>query len=188
MPNKAVQAAGEAMPKTSMPQMTEAFARERIGILGHEISQLLDLVPGASMVGISPAGKRDSKEKVLVGFAANEEFFQEPVIEHPWTAVHRLTRELSVALTKCNDGSWVAHVLPAGGGNNELQMRKLPRLRGTGMPEIALDRVERLTWELSTALTEYADGTFQAMVLPSSVGGHTVMLAKISAWNGRASR
>ncbi|CAN7525071.1 hypothetical protein LJR030_005382 [Rhizobium sp. LjRoot30] len=187
MPNKAVQAAGEAMPKTTMPQMTEAFARERIGVLGHEISQLLDAVPGARMVGISAAGKKESKDKVLIGFGVNEEFFDESIPEQPWTAVHRLMRELSIALAKCDQGSWAAHVLPAGGDKNELQMRKLPR-SGNDLPEIALDRVERLTFELASALNEYADGNVQALVPPATVAGHSVMFTKISAWKGRASR
>ena len=187
MPNKAVQAAGEAMPKTTMPHMTEAFARERIGILGHEILQLLDAVPGSCLVSISPFSRTETKGKVSIGFEVNGEFFEQPAPEHPWAATRRLMRELSISLANCNGGSWAAHVLPAASDKDELQLRRLPQ-DGDGMPEIALDRVERLSWELSEALNDYAGATFQAMVLPSSIGGYTVMFTKISAWDGRASR
>lgn len=181
---KPIPATGEAVPKTSMPHITEASARERIRVLAHEISQLLDAVPGSSLVSISPAAEKGS---VSIGFGVNDQFFEEKIEEHPWAASRRLMRELSDALVKCDQGSWAAHVLPAGGERNELQMRNLPS-DGDGTPEIALDRVERLSWGLSEALNDYAGGTFQAMVLPSAIGGYTVMFTKISAWDGRASR
>jgi len=187
MPNTPVPAAGAAVPKNTMPQMTEAFARERISTLGHEISQLLDAVPGSCLVSITPSAKKGDDAKVSIGFGISDEFFAEPTTENPWAATRRLMRELSTSLANCDAGSWAAHVLPAGGEKNELQMRALPR-NGEGEPEIALDRVERLSWELSEALNDYAGATFQAMVLPSSIGGYTVMFTNISAWDRRASR
>lgn len=105
--------------------------------------------------------------------------------EHPWVKARRLLKELSITLQDCDDANWFAYVMPpkpqSFNGFGSYPM-------GPTADELAIDRVERLSWELSEVLKDYQGGSFQAMVLPSNVGGHTVMLTKISAFDRRASR
>lgn len=100
--------------------------------------------------------------------------------EHPWVKARRLNKELSQTLKHCDDGTWFAYTMPPiphafiGFGSYPM---------GTKPDELAIDRVERLAWELSEALSTHDGGRFQAMVLPSNVAGHTVMLTSIKAWD-----
>ena len=177
-----VPAAGEATPK-SMPAMTPEFARERIGILGHEIASLLGALPDAEFVAIRQAGKAGSAP-VSIGLDINAGFREEVVPENPWMAFRRLSREMSAVLDDCDGGRWSAVVEPA--ATDRFEQRK--RRPHPDDAESAIDRVERLAGKLSHALSDYAGATFQALVMPSSVAGAAVMFSKISTWDGRASR
>ncbi len=106
--------------------------------------------------------------------------------EHPWEAAHRLAKELSQAMGACNDGRWFAYVMPpqhprAFDGFGSFPMSHEP-------DAYPIDRVNRLCWELSEALSQYQGGRFQAMVLPSTVGGHTVMLTSVKAFGREVTR
>ncbi len=99
--------------------------------------------------------------------------------EHPWEAARRLAAELAATMGECDDGRWFAHVMPPqpqafnGFGSFPMSHER---------DAFPIDRVNRLCWELSEALSEYQGGRFQAMVLPSTVGGHTVMLTVVKAF------
>ncbi|MCW0983515.1 hypothetical protein OK142_22050 [Agrobacterium sp. BT-220-3] len=103
--------------------------------------------------------------------------------EHPWTKARRLMKELSDTLGDCSGGKWSAYVMPpvppVFNGFAAYPMGQKP-------DEIPVDHVERLSWELSEALSRYQNGAFQAVVLPSSSAGHTVMLTKLGVFDLRA--
>jgi hypothetical protein len=115
--------------------------------------------------------------------AAGEAMPTDSTIEHPWVKARRLLKELSATLEHCDKGKWFGYVMPPApqsfNGFGAFPMGQRP-------DDLPVDRVERLSWELSEALKDYQGGSFQAMVLPSNVGGHTVMLTKISAFDRRA--
>lgn len=102
--------------------------------------------------------------------------------EHPWTTARRLMKELSDTLADCNGGKWSAYVMPpvppVFNGFAAYPMGQKP-------DEIPVDHVERLSWELSEALSRYQYGAFQAVVLPSVSAGHTVMLTKVGVFDLR---
>ncbi|MFK0339208.1 hypothetical protein ACIQT7_18220 [Agrobacterium deltaense] len=102
--------------------------------------------------------------------------------EHPWTKARRLMKELSDTLADCNGGKWSAYVMPpvppVFNGFAAYPMGQKP-------DEIPVDHVERLSWELSEALSRYQNGAFQAVVLPSVSAGHTVMLTKVGVFDLR---
>lgn len=100
-------------------------------------------------------------------------------------ATRALMRELSEVLSGYDDGGCAVHVLPMEGERYQRFVRFFPRA-DEGDPETPVDRIERLCAELSDALTDYAGGTFQATVLPSSVAGHSVTLTSITVANRRA--
>ena len=95
----------------------------------------------------------------------------ETEVEHPWTKARRLMKELSDTLGDCSGGKWSAYVMPpvppVFNGFAAYPMGQKP-------DEVPVDHVERLSWELSEALSRYQNGAFQAVVLPSSSAGHTV--------------
>ncbi|MBM7322401.1 hypothetical protein JS562_04565 [Agrobacterium sp. S2] len=103
--------------------------------------------------------------------------------EHSWTKARRLMKELSDTLADCDNAKWSAHVMPpvppSFNGFASFPMRE-------NLDELPVDHVERLSWELSDALTRYQNGAFQAVVLPSSSAGHTVMLTKVGVFDLRA--
>lgn len=103
--------------------------------------------------------------------------------EHPWTKARRLMKELSDTLADCDSAKWSAYVMPpvppVFNGFAAYPMGQKP-------DEIPVDHVERLSWELSEALSRYQDGAFQAVVLPSVSAGHTVMLTKVGVFDLRA--
>lgn len=103
----------------------------------------------------------------------------------PWEKSRRLMAELSEVLSECDDGICGAHILPMDGEHFRGFVRRLPHSDDT---ETAVDRVERLSVELSDALTEYAGGRYQAMVQPSNLAGHSVAFVKVCAWNRRDER
>lgn len=103
--------------------------------------------------------------------------------EHPWEAARRLSRELSAVLGQIEGADWAANVMPpvpqAFVGFAAFPMGPAP-------DEYPVDHINRLAWELSSALDTWQGGTYQAMVLPASTGGHTVMFTSIKAWDRRA--
>lgn len=103
----------------------------------------------------------------------------------PWEKSRRLMAELSEVLSDCEDGICGAHILPMDGKRFHGFVRRLP---SPGDPEAPVDRVERLAVELSDALAEYAGGSYQAMVQPSNLAGHSVAFVKVAAWGRRAKR
>ena len=103
----------------------------------------------------------------------------------PWEKSRRLMAELSEVLSECGDGICGAHILPMDGERFRGFVRRLPHSDDT---ETAVDRVERLSVELSDALSGYAGGSYQAMVQPSSIAGHSVAFVKVSAWSRRTER
>lgn len=102
--------------------------------------------------------------------------------ENPWVKARRLMKELSSTLSGCDEAKWSAYVMPPTppvfNGFAAYPMGEKP-------DELPVDHIERLSWELSEALSRYQGGSFSAMVLPSSSAGHTVMLTKISAFERR---
>ncbi|GEM_PF-6409623 len=103
--------------------------------------------------------------------------------EHPWVKARRLMKELSDTLADCDNAKWSAHVMPpvppSFNGFASFPMRE-------NLDELPVDHVERLSWELSEALSRYQNGAFQAVVLPSASAGHTVMLTKVGVFDLRA--
>ncbi|UXT43239.1 hypothetical protein FY137_18390 [Agrobacterium tumefaciens] len=103
--------------------------------------------------------------------------------EHAWEKARRLMKELSATLADCNSAKWSAYVMPPTppvfSGFAAYPMGQKP-------DELPIDHVERLSWELSDALSRYQNGAFQAVVLPSVSAGHTVMLTKLSVFDLRA--
>ncbi|MCZ4430709.1 hypothetical protein O3S81_13470 [Agrobacterium sp. SOY23] len=103
--------------------------------------------------------------------------------EHPWTKARRLMKELSDTLADCDSAKWSAYVMPpvppVFNGFAAYPMGQKP-------DELPVDHVERLSWELSEALSRYQNGAFSAMVLPSISAGHTVMLTKVGVFDLRA--
>ena len=102
--------------------------------------------------------------------------------EDPWLKSRRLMKELSVALQECSDGLYAAHMMPIGGDRFERFLKRLP---SDDDPETAVDRVDRLASELSDALSQWAGGTYQAMVQPSNLAGHSVFFVKAGPWGTR---
>lgn len=105
------------------------------------------------------------------------------VEEHAWKKARSLMKELSATLADCDEATWFAHVMPP----------RPPVFNAFGAypmgqkpDELPIDHVERLSWELSDALSRYQNGAFQAVVLPSSSAGHTVMLTKVGVFDLRA--
>jgi hypothetical protein len=95
----------------------------------------------------------------------------------PIEQIRRLQKELSAQLATHADGRWFAMTMPEG--------EPYPQRLGvwplsTAGDELPIDKVTRLAWELSSALSEYQGGRFQAQVLPSCIGGNTVMLAVVT--------
>ena len=102
--------------------------------------------------------------------------------EHPWEAARRLSKELSATMSLCNAGDWYAHVFPA---DRPYCIAFAAKPDAGAEVELPVDRINRLAWELSAALDEWQGASFQAMVLPASKGGHTVMFTNIKAWDRR---
>ncbi|TAA61888.1 hypothetical protein [Shinella sp. JR1-6] len=100
--------------------------------------------------------------------------------EHPWEAARRLSRELSAVLGQIPGADWSANVMPPAQqtfvGYSAFPMGPAP-------DEYPVDHINRLAWELSKALDTWQGGAFQAMVLPASKGGHTVMFTSVRAWD-----
>lgn len=122
----------------------------------------------------------DAGERMISAALA---FFQAQTSEHPWTKARRLMSELSATLDNCDDAKWSAYVMPP----------RPPVFNGFAAypigqkpDELPVDHVERLSWELSEALSRYQNGAFSAMVLPSVSAGHTVMLTKVAVFDLRA--
>ncbi len=103
--------------------------------------------------------------------------------EHPWTKARRLMSELSSTLDDCDDATWFAHVMPP---RPPVFNAFCAYPMGQKPDELPIDHIERLSWELSEALSGYQNGAFQAVVLPSSSAGHTVMLTKVGVFDLRA--
>nr|WP_314089364.1 hypothetical protein [uncultured Shinella sp.] len=103
--------------------------------------------------------------------------------EHPWEAARRLSKELSATMSLCNEGDWYAHVFPA---DRPYCIAFAAKPDVSADEELPVDRINRLSWELSAALDEWKGGSFQAMILPASQGGHTVMFTNIKAWDRSA--
>lgn len=105
------------------------------------------------------------------------------VEEHAWQKARSLMKELSATLADCDSANWSAYVMPpvpmAFSGFAAYPMGQKP-------DELIIDQVERLSWELSDALSRYQNGAFQAVVLPSSSAGHAVMLTKVGVFDLRA--
>lgn len=110
-------------------------------------------------------------------------FFEAQMSEHPWTKARRLMKERSATLADCDSAKWSAYVMPpvppVFNGFTAYPMGQKP-------DELPIDHVERLSWELSEALSRYQNGAFQAVVLPSVSAGHTVMLTKLGVFDLRA--
>lgn len=165
MPNT-IPAAGEAMP-------VEAKSPRK---------QLDGLLEGAVKI------IRDNPDLMIDHATANKSGIYTTLTipgaeEHPWTKARRLMKELSETLADCDEATWFAHVMPP----------RPPVLNAFGAypmgqkpDELPIDHVDRLSWELSDALTRYQNGAFQAVVLPSSSAGHTVMLTKVGVFDLRA--
>ncbi len=122
----------------------------------------------------------DAGERMISAALA---FFDAQTSEHPWTKARRLMTELSATLDDCDDATWFAHVMPP----------RPPVFNAFGAypmgqkpDELPVDHIERLSWELSEALSGYQKGAFQAVVLPSVSAGHTVMLTKVGVFDVRA--
>lgn len=90
---------------------------------------------------------------------------------HPWEAARQHAKALSDTLSLCNDGDWYAHVFPS---NRSYRVCFAAMPVGEAPVETAVDRVNRLAWELSHALNDYMDGLFQARIYPSSNSGYAV--------------
>lgn len=158
---KTIPAAGEAMPNDT------TAARKRLRELTEEtaaiLAQITDL--DISHITVSKSGVYTELE-----VAGGE--------ENPWVKARRLMKELSITLEGCDEAKWSAYVMPPTppvfNGFAAYPMGQKP-------DELPVDHIERLSWELSEALSRYQGGTFSAVVLPSSSAGHTVMLTKINA-------
>lgn len=94
----------------------------------------------------------------------------------PMDEIQRLQKELSAQLAAHDDGRWFAMTMPAG---EPYPQRLGAWPQGTGSGELPIDRITRLSHELSAALDDYQQGEFMAMVLPAARGGHTVMFQKV---------
>ena len=97
----------------------------------------------------------------------------------PMDEIWRLQKELSERLAEYNDGRWFAMTMPAG--------QPYPQALGIWpqssiVDELPIDRVTRLSHELSVALSDYQDGRFVAVVLPSSRAGHCVMFQTVASF------
>lgn len=103
--------------------------------------------------------------------------------EHPWEAARRHAKALSETLSVCSEGKWYAHVFPKGGADH---VAFAARPRPEAEVELAIDRVNRLAWELAHALNDYQDGMFHARVYPSDQAGYAVMLTVTKAAERRA--
>lgn len=103
--------------------------------------------------------------------------------EHPWEAARRLSKELSAVLGQIDGADWAANVMPPV-PQSFVGFASYPM--GSAPDEYPVDRINRLAWELSDALDTWQGGSFQAMILPASKGGHTVMFTNIKAWDRRA--
>lgn len=165
MPNT-IPAAGEAMP-------VEVKSPRR---------QLDALLEGAVKI------IRDNPDLMIESVSANKHGIYTNLAipgteEHPWVKARRLMKELSDTLADCDDAKWSAHVMPpippSFNGFASFPMRE-------NLDELPVDHVERLSWELSDALSRYQNGQFQAVVLPSVSAGHTVMLTKLGVFDLRA--
>ncbi|WP_421460943.1 hypothetical protein [Agrobacterium tumefaciens] len=165
MPNT-IPAAGEAMPvEVQSPKMRiDALLEEAVKIIRDNPDLMIDYVTA-------------NKHGIYASFAIPG------TEEHPWTKARRLMKELSATLDDCDDATWFAHVMPprpqAFTGFGAYPMGQKP-------DELAVDHIERLSWELSETLSGYQNGAFQAVVLPSSSAGHTVMLTKLGVFDLRA--
>jgi hypothetical protein len=98
--------------------------------------------------------------------------------EHPWEAARRHANDLSEALTGCNASNWYAHVFPS---DRPYSVCFAAKPHPEDADEMAIDRVNRLAWELSKALDEYADGRFSARVYPSRHAGTSVLFMSIAS-------
>lgn len=165
MPNT-IPAAGEAMPvEMQSPKMRiDSLLEEAVKIIRDNPDLMIDSVS---------ANKHGIYTTLTIPGAE----------EHPWTKARRLMKELSEALADCDDATWFAHVMPP----------RPPVFNAFGAypmgqkpDELPIDHVERLSWELSDALSGYQNGQFQAVVLPSVSAGHTVMLTKVGVFDVRA--
>jgi hypothetical protein len=158
-----IPAAGEAMPTE-----TKA-AKNRLAYLVEEAATIIRDNPALMIdhVNINAHGVYTSY--AVPGFEV-----------HAWEKARRLLKELSAHLEKCDKGKWTAYVMPPI-PQNWTGFAAFPM--GHKPDHLPVDRVERLSWELSEALKDYQGGSFQAMVLPANVGGHTVMLTKIVAFD-----
>lgn len=165
MPNT-IPAAGEAMPvEVQSPKMRiDALLEEAVKIIRDNPDLMIDSV-SANKHGIYASLTIPGTE------------------EHPWTKARRLMKELSDTLADCDGAKWSAYVMPpvptAFSGFAAYPMGQKP-------DELPIDHVERLSWELSDALSRYQNGAFQAVVLPSVSAGHTVMLTKVGVFDLRA--
>ncbi|MDO6963999.1 hypothetical protein [Rhizobium alvei] len=93
--------------------------------------------------------------------------------EHPWAKARRLCKELSDVLAEV-ENAWYC-VVRAAGTENALAAVAMDDKEAA--PEIPVDRVNRLGWELAAALNDYGDGEFHAYVVPAKRGGYCVMFA-----------
>lgn len=206
MPN-AIPAAGEAMPEVTLEAMIERYlaAKEAMDAgkapqgsteeaefhAALEALQETDAKPStldgamqALRLAASEVHAFDGPEMVpnlLDGVLA---ILETSKTEHPWTKARRLMKELSATLADCDSAKWSAHVMPpippSFNGFASFPMRET-------RDELPVDHVERLSWELSEALSRYQNGAYTAVVLPSVSAGHTVMFTKLAAFDRRAS-
>lgn len=164
MPNT-IPAAGEAMPAEAQSP------KKRIDAILEEAGKII----------------RDNPDLMIDRVTVNKDgIYTEltiPGTEEPWTKARRLMKELSDTLADCDSAKWSAYVMPpvppVFNGFAAYPMGQKP-------DELPIDHVERLSWELSDALNRYQNGAFQAVVLPSSAAGHTVMLTKVGVFDLRA--
>lgn len=111
-------------------------------------------------------------------FEMNEQSNSTADARSPMEEIRRLQKELSHRLAEHNDGRWFAMTMPAGEPYPQL-LGVWPQ--GSAADELPIDRITRLSHELSDALNDWLDGRFMAMVLPSSRGGRTVMFQNTDA-------
>ncbi|MBN9031644.1 MAG: hypothetical protein J0I23_17745 [Rhizobiales bacterium] len=205
-----VPAAGEAMPKTDDPflETITAYREAKIAfeaapdeasteeIVAATYGPLQDALynwqGGAhSRKGAIEALKLMTEEDVFqdtMGDAMQRvalEYLENLDAQDARIASRALMRELSEVLSGYDDGGCAVHILPMEGERYQRFVRFLPR-PDEGDAEMAIDRVERLAAELSDALSQWAGGSYQAMVQPSNLAGHSVFFVKAGAWTGRA--
>ncbi len=205
-----VPAAGEAMPKSTDPFLSAITAyREaktafeaapdeastkavETATYGPLQDALRSLAGGAqSRKGAIEALKLMTEEEVFedtMGEAMQRvalEYLETLDAQDARVASRALMRELSEVLSGYDDGGCSVHILPMEGERYQRFVRFLPR-PDEGDAETPIDRVERLSAELSDALSQWAGGSYQAMVQPSNLAGHSVFFVKAGAWTGRA--